>query len=155
MVELEAPACRAELEEELTFARLELAKREVSEGNAVEEQHRLERMLRDSQRFLVEHEVKLAEAKRAAEHALAGQSEARQQLASCEEKVAELTAELGGVKKELAAANEQVQRFGLRLASLADRGAGGGAGGGTGGGGPHVYGRARRGCGDGARVGSA
>ena len=134
MVELEAPASRAELEEELTFARLELAKREVSEGNAVEEQHRLERMLRDSQRFLVEHEVKLAEAKRAAEHALAGQSEARQQLASCEEKVAELTAELGGVKKELAAANEQVQRFGLRLASLADRGAGGGAGEGTGGG---------------------
>ena len=66
MVELEAPASRAELEEELTFARLELAKREVSEGNAVEEQHRLERMLRDSQRFLVEHEVKLAEAKRAA-----------------------------------------------------------------------------------------
>ena len=57
MVELEAPASRAELEEELTFARLELAKREVSEGNAVEEQHRLERMLRDSQRFLVEHEV--------------------------------------------------------------------------------------------------
>lgn len=131
MVELEAPASRAELEEELTFARLELAKREVSEGNAVEEQHRLERMLRDSQRFLVEHEVKLAEAKRAAEHALAGQSEARQQLASCEEKVAELTAELGGVKKELAAANEQAQRLGLRLASRADRGAGGGAGGGV------------------------
>ena len=125
MVELAAPTSRAELETELSLARLELAQRAVSEDNAVDEQRRLERMLRDSQRFLVEHEVNLAEAKLAAEHALAGQSEAKQQLASCEDKVAELTAELGGVKKELASAHEQAQRLSLRQASLANRGVGG------------------------------
>ena len=128
MVELAAPQTRGELETELSLARLELAQRAVSEEKAVDEQRRLERMLRDSQRFLVEHEVNLTEAKLAAEHALAGQSEAKQLLASCEDKVAELTAELGGVKKELASAHEQAQRLSLRQASLANRGVGGGMG---------------------------
>eukprot|EP00964_Phaeocystis_antarctica_P083639 scaffold52626_cov61-Phaeocystis_antarctica.AAC.2 len=128
MVELAMPTSSTALAAELNLARLELAQRAVSENNAVAEQRRLERMLRDSQRFLVEHEVNLAEAKLAAEHALAGQSEATQQLASCEDAVAELTAELGGVKKRLASAHEQAQRLSLRQASLANRGVDGGVG---------------------------
>ncbi len=106
------------LRAEVADLRLQLEQRTRSEEKALEERTRLERMLQDSQRFLVEDEVKLEQYKQQAEKREAELSDARQTLVAREATVQQLAQEVLQLRRELAEEREQKRKLQFKEASL-------------------------------------
>ena len=106
------------LRAEVADLRLQLEQRTRSEEKALEERTRLERMLQDSQRFLVEDEVKLEQCKQQVEKREAELSDARQTLVAREATVQQLAQEVLQLRRELAEEREQKRKLQFKEASL-------------------------------------